>query len=101
MQDIVKASERPREKVISYNICVVTKSLVLHSFVGKGRKIQAHEILLFLREAVDLISYSPYCLPYNSCDFSWKNLALDQLIIPQLIFLFILLTFLLDNVLIL
>lgn len=47
MQDIVKASERPREKVISYNICVVTKSLVLHSFVGKGRKIQAHEILLF------------------------------------------------------
>ena len=47
MQDIVKASERPREKVINYNICVVTKSLVLHSFVCKGRKIQAHEILLF------------------------------------------------------
>lgn len=48
MQDIVKASERPREKVINYNICVVTRLvLVLHSFVGKGRKIQAHEILLF------------------------------------------------------
>ena len=39
MQDIVKASERPREKGNNYNICVVTRSLVLHSFVVKGRKI--------------------------------------------------------------
>ena len=46
-------------------------------------------------------SYSPYCLPYSSCDVSLENLVLDQLIIPQLIFFFILITCLLDIVLIL
>ena len=30
----------------------------------------------------DLISNSPYCLPYNSCDLNLENLVLDQLIIP-------------------
>ena len=30
----------------------------------------------------DLISNSPYCLPYSSCDVSLENLVLDQLIIP-------------------
>ena len=30
----------------------------------------------------DLISNSPYCLPYTSCDVSLENLVLDQLIIP-------------------
>ena len=29
----------------------------------------------------DLISNSPYCLPYSSCDVSLDNLVLDQLII--------------------
>ena len=29
----------------------------------------------------DLISNSPYCLPYSSCDVSLENLVLDQLII--------------------
>ena len=29
----------------------------------------------------DLISNSPYCLPYNSCDVSFENLVLDQLLI--------------------
>ena len=30
----------------------------------------------------DLISNSPYCFPYSSCDVSLENLVLDQLIIP-------------------
>ena len=49
----------------------------------------------------DLISNSPYCLPYNSYDVSLENLVLKQLIIPLLIFFFILITSLLDIVLIL
>ena len=43
---------------------------------------------------------SPYCLPYNLCDVSLENLKLDQPIIPQLIFFFILITCLLDITLI-
>ena len=49
----------------------------------------------------DLISNSPYCLPYSSCDVGLKSLLLAQLIIIWLIFLFILITFLLVTVLIL
>ena len=49
----------------------------------------------------DLVSNSPYCLPYSSCDVSLENLALDQLIIPSLVFFVILITCLLDIVLIL
>ena len=49
----------------------------------------------------DLISSSLYCLPYSSCDVSLGNLVLDQLIIPLMIFFFILITYLLDIVLIL
>ena len=30
----------------------------------------------------DLISNSPYCLLYSSCNVSLENLVLDQLIIP-------------------
>ena len=41
-------------------------------------------------------SNSPYCLPYSSCDVSLENLVLDQLMIPQLMFFFILITCLLD-----
>ena len=40
----------------------------------------------------DLISNSPYWLLYNSYNFSSDNLLLDQLKIPWLIFLFILIT---------
>ena len=47
----------------------------------------------------DLISNSPYCLPYGSCDVSLENLVLDQLIIPFLRLSFILITCLLDIVL--
>ena len=49
----------------------------------------------------DPISSSFYCLPYSSCDVSSENLVLDQLIIPLMIFFFILITYLLDIVLIL
>ena len=49
----------------------------------------------------DLISNSLYCQPYSSCDVSLENLVLAQLIIPQLIFFFILVTCLLDFALIL
>ena len=48
----------------------------------------------------DLISNSPYCLPYNPRDVDSENLVLDQLIISKLIFSFILITCLLDIVLI-
>ena len=44
--------------------------------------------------------YSPYCQPYNSYDISSENLVLDQLIIPNLIFFFIPITYLVDIVLI-
>ena len=48
----------------------------------------------------DLISNSPFCLPYNSYDVSSENLLLDQLLIPWLTFVFFLITCLLDIVLI-
>ena len=46
----------------------------------------------------DLFTNSPYCLSQNSLD---ANLVLDWLIIPLLIFFFILVTYLLDIVLML
>ena len=49
----------------------------------------------------DLIGNSPYYLPYNSYNGSSENLVLDQLIIPWLIFFFLLITCLLNIVLIL
>ena len=49
----------------------------------------------------DQICNSPYCQPYNSYNVSSENLVLDQLIIPKLIYLFILTTYLVDIVLIL
>ena len=51
--------------------------------------------------SLDLIRNSPYCLPYNLHDTGLENLALDQLIIPLLIFFSILTPCLLDIVLIL
>ena len=49
----------------------------------------------------DQICNSPYCQPFNFCHVSSENLVLDQLIIPKLIFFFILITYLVDIVLIL
>ena len=47
------------------------------------------------------MSNSPYCLSYNYYDVRSENLILDQLVIPWLLFFFILITFMLDIVLIL
>ena len=49
----------------------------------------------------DHICNSPYYQAYNSYNVSSENLVLDQLIIPKLIFFFILITYLIDIVLIL
>ena len=61
--------------------------------LGNGRVILAGPL-----DSQDLIGNSPNCLLYNSCDVSLENLVSDQLIIPELIFFFILVTCLLDNV---
>ena len=44
----------------------------------------------------DLITHSPYYKQYNWYGVSLENLVLDQLIIPKLMFLFFLITFLFD-----
>ena len=49
---------------------------------------------------LDQICNFPHCQHYNSYDVSSENLVLDQLIIPKLIFFFILITYLVDIVLI-
>ena len=49
----------------------------------------------------DQIRNSPYCQSYNSYNVNSENLVLDQLIIPKLIFFFILITYLVDIALIL
>ena len=49
----------------------------------------------------DQICNSLYYQPYYFCNVSSENLVLDQLIIPKLIFFFILITYLVDIVLIL
>ena len=61
-------------------------------------KIQTDHLTLQLP---DQICNSPYCQPYNYYNVSSENLVLDQLIIPKLIFFFILITYLVDVVLIL
>ena len=44
--------------------------------------------MIFLTPSQDLLSNSPYCLPYNSFDLNSENLVLDQLIFPLLFFLY-------------
>ena len=46
----------------------------------------------------NLSSNSPNCLPNNSHYVSLENLVSDQLVIPQLIFFFLLITYLHDTV---
>ena len=43
--------------------------------------------------------HSPYSQPYNSYNASLENKVLDQVIIPKLIFFFILITYMVDIVL--
>ena len=56
--------------------------------------------MLLTLSLLDQICNFLYCQHYNSCDVSSENLVLDQLIIPKLIFFFILITYLVDIVLI-
>ena len=67
-----------------------------------------YHLILKLREtnhkpfnSQDLFNNAPYSLPYSFCDVRLENLVLDQLIIPLLIFFYILITCLLDIELIL
>ena len=48
----------------------------------------------------DKICNSPYCQPYNPYNVISVNLVLHQLLIPKLIFFFILTTYLVDILLI-
>ena len=67
---------------------------------------QLHSIILLSDEAFELlilsfpdqICHSPHFQPDNSCDVSPENLVLDQLIIPNGYFFFILVTYLVDIV---
>ena len=56
------------------------------------QSIRARRLNLLTPKTQDLISNSPYHLPYSSCDVSLENLALDQLTISLQIFFFILIT---------
>ena len=56
--------------------------------------------MLLTLSLLDQICNFLYCQHYNSYDVSSENLVLDQLIIPKLIFFFILNTYLVDIVLI-
>ena len=64
-----------------------------------GRKLFYLKICLKSFHSQDGISNSCYSLPYNSFVVNLENLVLDQLIIPQVIFFSILITFLVDVVL--
>ena len=44
----------------------------------------------------DQLCNSPYFQPYNSYNVSSENLVLDRLIIPKLIFIFVLITYLVN-----
>ena len=55
------------------NICFAVTKIVKGKITKDG---------LYPFNSQDLISNSPYCLPYNSYNVSSENLVLDQLIIP-------------------
>ena len=56
--------------------------------------------MLLTLSLLDQICNFLYCQHYNSYDVSSENLVLDQLILPKLIFFFILITYLVGIVLI-
>lgn len=67
----------------------------------KDRPPDTECCVLLLTPSQDLMNNSPNCLAYNSYRVSAENLVWDQLLIPMLMFLFILITCLFDIVLIL
>ena len=70
-------------------------------YIEKGNKKQSTSDMHLTLYLPDQICHSPYCQSYNSYKVSSENVVLDQLIIPKLIFLFFLIIYLVDIVLIL
>ena len=62
--------------------------------------IKNDQLSSFTLKLPDKICNSPYCQPYSPYNVSSVNLVLDQLLIPKLIFFFILTTYLVDILLI-
>ena len=93
----------PKEKVLllqsnGIHICYLLSEWFVQKKKKKKNKPQTPRLSPF--NSQDLISNSTYCLPYSSCDISFENLVLDQLIILQMIFFLVFITCLLDSVLI-
>ena len=67
-----------------FRMCIYFGILFIYSLFWQGSLFEtgrfSDEIKPF--NSPDLISNSPYCLPYSSCDASLENLVLDQLLIP-------------------
>ena len=74
---------------------VKTLQCVLDILINKHLRLEFTILTLSLP---DQIWNSSYCQPYNSCKVNSENLVFDQLIIPKLIFVFILITYLVDIV---
>ena len=72
--------------------------MIIRKYIHLGKKTQTRPFKPFHFQ--DLISNSPYCLPNNYYDVSSENVVLNHLIIPYLIFFFVLITCLFDIVLI-
>ena len=92
----------PKEKVLllqsnGIHICYLLSEWFVQK-KKKKNKPQTPRLSPF--KSQDLISNSTYCLPYSSCDISFENLVLDQLITLQMIFFLVSITCLLDRVLI-
>ena len=60
--------------------------MIIRKYIHLGKKTQTRPFKPFHFQ--DLISNSPYCLPYNSYDVSSENVVLNHLIILYLIFFF-------------
>ena len=65
-----------------------------------GKNCKMHALINPFTPEISVNNNSPYCLLYKSCGIGLENLVLNQLIIPQSIFVFILVTCLHDTVLI-
>ena len=77
--------------IANFTIIIVTCRLIVNYM---------HKCYFQPLHSQDLIGDSPYCLLFNFYDVCLENLSLDLLIIPQLIFFFILIFCVLDTVVI-
>ena len=91
-------------KFVTYSFNPIAQtSLVkaLNRIISTEAQLVNKTPLLFISSSQDLFSNSSYYLPYSSFDVSVENLAFVQLIIPSMIFPFILNTFPLDIIVLL